>query len=362
MAGIFRSPTGIGEGARLMAAALDDLGYAVGLVDIGRSPPRDAPTLVTAASASTADVGGPLILHANPPLMQRALYRFRAQLPGRRIIAYWAWELPVLPRAWHTVLDLPHEIWVPSTFVAAAVAAVPTATPVRVMPHPVRLSLDSAVPMNLAAAAGRCMFLVMFSDGSGFERKNPLAAVRAFRQAFGDRRDVVLVLKYQILAARRSLIDQRLRDAVAGAQNIVIMEDALTSTERDGLVARADVVVSLHRSEGFGLTLAEAMLAGKPVIATNWSGNLDFMTVQTGALIRCELTPVHDPGGPYDGIESVWAEPDLAHAAAEMARLTDPDQRRRLGAAARQASATLFHPAAYAERIVKVLGPPPPNR
>jgi glycosyltransferase involved in cell wall biosynthesis len=154
------------------------------------------------------------------------------------------------------------------------------------------------------------------------------------------------------------LVDQRLQAAVAGAQNIRIIEDALSSDARDALVARADVVVSLHRSEGFGLTLAEAMLAGKPVIATNWSGNLDFMTPDTSALIRCDLIPVCDPGGPYEGIEAVWAEPDIGHAAAEMTRLVEPDQRRRLGAAAQHASEALFRPTAFAARVAPAIGPP----
>ncbi len=354
LAGLFRSPTGIGEGARLMAAALAEGGYSIGLMDCSQSLPSDVLRLMEGPGLVAGDVGGPLVLHANPPLMQEALVRFRQRLRERAIFAYWAWELPVVPRAWHAAVALVHEIWVPSRFVADAVAAAAIGKRVRIVPHAVRARGGRAAPIDVPP--GCCVFLCMFSDGSGFERKNPVATIHAFRRAFGDRPDVLLVLKYQVLARSDPRIERRLRDAIAGASNIRIVEGVLSVEERDALIARADVMVSLHRSEGFGLTLAEAMLAGKPVIATGWSGNLDFMTAETSSLVRCRLVPVSDPDGPYDGLATVWAEPDLDHAATEMRRLRDADTRLRLGAAARKAGESLFGASALVERVSPAVG------
>jgi glycosyltransferase involved in cell wall biosynthesis len=359
IAGIFRSPTGVGEGARVMALALGDLGYTVGLRDISRSRPSDVLPVVAGANIAPRDVGGPLVVHANPPTLQHELARIRPAPLARRLCAYWAWELPVVPRAWRDAASYVHEIWVPTRFVADAVATAVTGKTIRVVPHPLRLREGPGRPRELAP--GRCVYLTMFSDGSGFERKNPVATVTAFRRAFGDRQDVLLVVKAQALGARKPAIERRLREAIAGASNITVIDDMLSTEDRDALVARADVMVSLHRSEGFGLTLAEAMLVGKPVVATGWSGNVDFMSPDTGALVDYRLVPVLDPGGPYDGMATEWAEPDIDCAAAALVRLADPEQRRRMGAAARRASAAFFRPERFAEIVAPTLGLPAPR-
>jgi glycosyltransferase involved in cell wall biosynthesis len=351
-----RSPTGIGEGARLAIAALSDLGYSVGLADFSKSLPSDILPSLEGVGISPAEAGGPLILHANPPILQQHLTRMRHNVGHRSIIGYWAWELPVVPRSWRRALDLVHEVWVPSRFVADAVAATGTDRPIHVVPHPVRRVSEAAKPIDLAA--GRVVFLTMFSYGSGFERKNPLAAIRAFRRAFGDRMDVLLVVKSQSLFGTRPPMADRISEAVRGALNIQVMEENLSVGDRDALLARADVVISLHRSEGFGLTLAEAMLIGKPVVATNWSGNVDFMAPDASVPIRYDLVPVRDPGGPYAKIASVWAEPDVDHAAVELVRLMDPTHRRVVGEAARLSSEHYFSLSTFAALVAPALGAP----
>jgi glycosyltransferase involved in cell wall biosynthesis len=340
IAGLLRAPTGIGEGARLNAGALAALGYSVGLVDLTPERQRDARAAPPqGTNLASGDIGGTVIVHLNPPAMFEGLYRLRDGLTRRRVIGNWVWEAPVLPPLWQRSIELLHEIWVPSRFVAEAVATTGCRIPVRVVPYAVRAD-DAVEPMTIAA--GKTAYLTMFSYESGFDRKNPIAAVKAFRRAFGDRDDVVLLVKAQGDPASHQASHRALLAAIGEAPNIAIIDRDLAASERDALIARADVMVSLHRAEGFGLTLAEALLQGKSVIATNWSGNTDFMTPDTSALIDYKLVPMSTVAFAYRGLKAHWAEPDLDHASAEMLRFSDPSLRRALGAKARGVARQAF--------------------
>ena len=177
--------------------------------------------------------------------------------------------------------------------------------------------------------------LTSFNLASSFERKNPLGAIAAFREAFGDRIDRILVLK----VSNRDHAPEdfaRLETAIAGAPNIRLETRTLPRGDSLALTAAADIVLSLHRSEGFGLVPAEAMLLGRPVIATGWSGNLDFMDDHSAALIRYRLVPTRDARGVYEVENAAWAEPDVDHAAEWLGRLADdPPARVALGEAGR---------------------------
>jgi len=179
--------------------------------------------------------------------------------------------------------------------------------------------------------------LVAFNLASSFERKNPLAAIAAFRAAFGARMDRLLVLK--VANPDHFPPDfARIRDAVAGADNIRIHARTLPADDNAALFACADIVLSLHRSEGLGLVPAEAMLLGKPVIATGWSGNLDYMDSHAAALVGCRLVRARDPRLVYQIPGAVWAEPDIGEAAEQLRRLAaDPVERVALGARGRAA-------------------------
>ncbi len=334
VAGEFSRASGLGEGARLMLRALVARGIPAWPLDLGTLLPAHTPDLPPPPPAAPPPDAA-LVLHVNPPLLPLALTRLpRGLVRGRRIVGYWVWELPQAPPGWRHAARLVHDIWTPSRFSAAALAAF--GTPL-VVPHPLAEAPLLPAPLTRAdfgLPEGAVVVLVSCNLASSFARKNPLAAVAAFRAAFGDRRDRLLVLKLghpeHDPAGFASV-----RAAIGTAPNIRLETRVLPGPDVLALTACADLVLSLHRSEGMGLVPAEAMLLGRPVIATGWSGNLAFMDADSAALVRYRLVPVADPravyggprGGPRGGFSggpsAVWAEADIADAARHLRRLAD---------------------------------------
>jgi glycosyltransferase involved in cell wall biosynthesis len=221
-------------------------------------------------------------------------------------------------------------------FTAAAVEAL---LPGRVRVTPFPLAVAPPLPAardrrDLGWPADAVVVLVSANLASSFERKNPLGAIAAFRAAFGDRTDRLLVLK--IGNPDHFPADfARIVAEVGDAANIRVDTRPYPMADVHALTAAADIVLSLHRSEGFGLVLAEAMLLGRPVIATGWSGNMDFMDARSAALVGYRLVASDDPRQVYRG--SHWAEPDLAQAARHLRDLADDaPARARLGARGRE--------------------------
>jgi glycosyltransferase involved in cell wall biosynthesis len=244
-----------------------------------------------------------------------------------------------VPPDWQAALKFVHEIWVPSKFTADALDKLLPGR-VRVVPHPVAIAAPAAEPdrPGFGLPPDVVTVLVSFNLASSFERKNPLAAIAAFRAAFGDRNDRLLVLKVGYPDHFPADL-ARLRDAIGGSRNIRLDAGTLSPQRSRSLLASVDIVLSLHRSEGFGLVPAEAMLLGKPVIATGWSGNMDFMDASCAALIGYRLVPVTDPRGVYDIPGAVWAEADRDETVEHLRRLADDAAlREQMGARARVAA------------------------
>jgi glycosyltransferase involved in cell wall biosynthesis len=290
--------------------------------------------------------GVPLIVHANAPMLPASLMRLpRAMVHGRRIIGYWAWELSRLPPEWAIGACFAHEVWVPSQFTADAVEKLRPGR-VRVVPHPVAAAPPSPSALDRRAFGfpdEAVVVLAVFNIASSLDRKNPHAAIAAFRAAFGNRRDRLLVLKVGHPSHFRAEFAELA--AAADAPNIRLEARDLPPADNHALFAAADIVLSLHRSEAFGLVLAEAMLLGKPVIATGWSGNMEYMDGESAALVGYRLVAARDRRGMYDVPDAVWAEPDLADAVAHLRRLADDEpERRALGARGRQAALAQLGP------------------
>jgi len=354
IAGILSTATGIGEGARLSGRALVALGYRVRSFDIeevfGTEPGQGrAPPLERGA--------GTVLLHFNPDHLTPLLMLLsRGQLRGKRLIGYWAWELARIPDLWISALDEVDEVWTPSDFVSDAVRR-HTDKPVRTVPHPVVQGRRGTPRRAHFGLGSQFVVLTMFSFASSFQRKNPIAAVKAFKQAFGNAADRLLIVK--VSQAHESPEEMALLLAAIGdAPNIRVEQRMLSDEERLDLIASADVLLSLHRSEGFGLVMAEAMAAGVAVVATNWSGNLDFMDDSSALLVPFRMIAVADCKGVYDEREQ-WADPDVATAAAHLQALAaDPTRYEGMRRAARAMVEERLGLNGFREAVLGPLGPP----
>ena len=344
VAGEIARASGLGESARIMSRALEALQVRTWPMQAALPVPGEALDPI-AAPTTPPSSSAALVLHVNAPVLGSALLRLPRGLPrGRRVIGYWAWELQSVPPSWRPARRLVHEVWVPSRFTAQAIEPLLPGR-VRVVAHALALAPPLPAHMDRAAfglPAQAVLVLVSFSVASAFERKNPLAAVAAFRKAFGKRSDRILVLKVGH-AGHYAQDMQRLREAVDGAPNIHLETRMLTAAETHALTRIADIVLSLHRSEGFGLVPAEAMMLGRAVIATDWSATSEFLDDRCGVPVGYRLVPARDPRGISEAEGAVWADADTDQAARALAFLADaPERRAALGDAAQRAAATRF--------------------
>lgn len=274
-------------------------------------------------------------------------------LPGARNIGLWAWEVEDLPDAMAASERFLDEVWGISEFTAAALARRLT-KPVRAFPLPVVVpEIRRRTRAELGMPEG-FLFLFCFDYDSVFRRKNPLAAVAAFRQAFSDRADVVLYIK-TTNAERHAAEAEALRAAAGRRANIVIRDAYVSSADYFSMLDACDCYVSLHRSEGFGLTVAEAMALGKPVISTAYSSTLEFANESNSFPVPAKMVEVGNAAPPYPP-HSRWAEPDVAAAAEQMTRVyTDREAAASVGARARADIETLHGPSARGPLLRRLL-------
>lgn len=342
VAGFFRTASGVGESARTCAAALELAGLTPERVDVSGAFGQEDLSPFARLTPMPNARAGTLILHVNAPETERALFHLKLWRPKSwRVIGFWAYELPDAPPSWRTAQGLVTEVWAPSRFVADAVEKV-VDVPVRVATHYVAPAASRPPRQHIGGAC-----LAMADGRSSFDRKNILGAVDAFRRASGERDDVSLTVKTRNLGEYPEFAD-RLRRAVDGDRRIRMIDRALDNQGVEALYAEADVFLSLHRAEGFGLTIAEAMARGLAVVATDWSGSREFFDGECGIAVRAAMTPVSDSAGLYVRQGAFWADPNIDEAAAGLKRLFDePALRARLAAAAQARIATKLGPSSY---------------
>jgi len=350
--GLFTSTLGLGEGARLFYGALESLGAEPRALNLSDAFPLHDRCAFDVGAAPTPKGGGVLVIHLNAPELPVALLcAGRAQVRRRRLIGYWHWELPEIPPEWQSRFALLDEVWAPTAYVARAIAPF-TRLPVHVVGHPVTPCAPAPLSRtDFGLPKEGVVFLCVADALSSLGRKNIDGVIKAFRAAFADdpRRTLVIKLTH---TQHVPAVLATLRQHAQGAANIRLLLETLQKEHLAALMAASDIVVSLHRSEGFGLVLAEGMLAGKAVIATGWSGNMDFTNADNAALVDHALVPVHDPQGVYTMPGQRWAEPKLEHATALMRALASDEGRRlRLGEAGRQSAARAFSIATLADAL-----------
>jgi glycosyltransferase involved in cell wall biosynthesis len=333
--GYLTSESGLGEGARGSVLSLETAGVPVKAinVEVGAFANREASFAVAESTDNPFAVN---LVHLNADHAAMLPERIgAANYAGRYTIGFWAWELQEFPDALVPAFEAVHEVWVPSSYVARALTA-KTHKPVRVMPHRVVGALPASVSRaKFGLPEDAVVFLAAIDFNSFLERKNILGTIKAFRAAFAEGgADVHLVIKAHGGASSFRTPRAQLMEGVGGDARITVIDRVLPRTEITELQATADVFVSLHRAEGFGLPIAESMALGKLVIATDYSGSVDFVSTECGMPVPYRLVEVGEKAYPLGGGQ-VWAEPDLAEAARLMRRAAgDAGLRAQLGAAA----------------------------
>jgi glycosyltransferase involved in cell wall biosynthesis len=342
IAGVVSARSGLAQSALGLARRFESFGSAVTIFDLapaflsGRGEPRPAALPSAALPSSEVSPSGSeaLIIVINGPFLPLAMTHIgRRRLKDRYLVTHWSWELESLPADWRHGFGRTHEIWVSSEFMARAIRAQATC-PVYVVPPTPADVLLAAMPLR-RERTGPFTVLTMFDMGSSFARKNPLAAIAAFRAAFGGDQGVRLIVKVNQPEAFAPGA-RAVRDAIDGADNIVLLTDSMDRSAVLDLIASCDTLISTHRSEGFGLPMFEAMLLERAVVATGWSANMEFMSSENSILLPYRLIPAIDPQDTYTLAGATWADADVAAASAALIALrNDPALCRRLGEKAR---------------------------
>lgn len=351
--GYARGEFGIAENVRSYARALaqEKHPFAIFNFDVGVASRQDDHSMDRYFSETLDYADNVFFINADQmPIARKGLGR--EAFAGRRNVGFWVWELEKFPHEWHTSFDLVDEIWVPTAFVRNAVG---TATDKPVLRMPKAIEFEAPTGMGRAyfgLPPGKFVFLYSYDFNSFVARKNPEAVIDAFKRAFPVALDdVVLVMK----STNGARFPDRLAGIAHAASNdprIIIRDAFLTREEMFGLQNSVDCYVSLHRAEGFGLGMAECMYLGKPVIATGYSGNLDFMDRDNSLLVDCRMVPVHEGEYPHWQGQQ-WADADVAHAARLMRQVFDDNElARRVGAAAASSIRKSNSRAACAEAMI----------
>ncbi|MDM0049030.1 glycosyltransferase family 4 protein [Variovorax sp. J22R115] len=345
--GHFCYPSGLRVSVESMVQGMEAVGAPTSLRDVWTDLASDDPHHADYRGMECHDV---TLIHVQPEPFFALAYE-RAQLaersPRTYRVAYWYWEFDTVPDSWVAHAQDVDEIWAATEFVARGLRA-RLSIPVRTLFPGVKLApYQRRSRTHFGLSEAPFTFLFTFHMVSVMERKNPLGLIQAFRQAFRAEESVRLVLKTSFGDRHPAQIEE-LRNAAAGS-NITVIDQVYSPDEVLSLMDACDAYVSLHRSEGLGLTMAEAMLMGKPVIATNFSGNVDFMDESNSLLVPYKLAKLGKPIPPY-GADLEWAEPSIEEAAKLMRRLYENQEwARELGARAKaSAEANLSLPAAGA--------------
>ena len=317
IAGYFRAEVGVGEAARLLTTAVEAAGIPYSTLAYDATPSRRSHPFQAKGNGTAPYDINVVCVNADrtPTFAEEAGPGFRA---GRHTAGYWFWELERFPSTMHAAFDYVDEVWTATRFVAGAIQAIgrrpvftiPLPVPVpRCSPHVTRASLR--LPSGF-------MFLFVFDFFSVLERKNPIGLIKAFERAFRVGEGPILVIK--TINGDSKLNHLEKVRASTDRPDILVVDEYYSAEEKNSLLSLCDCYVSLHRSEGLGLTMAEAMALEKPVIATGYSGNLDFMTVENSYLVDYVKSEVPAGCDPYP-VGTPWAEPDLEQAAGYMRRV-----------------------------------------
>lgn len=350
--GMAAESSGMGQCCRSMAAALEasSLPYALHPLHSGAGGALDLSAYAEAMAEEremavnlfccNADCTGYFLRQSGAGVLK-----------GKKNIALWAWELPEFPKRWRSAFRWYDEIWTISEFCRSAIAAATDKT-VRVLPLCVEPRAEAGVSRrDFGLPEDALLFFSMYDARSVQARKNPYASIAAYCAAFPEEGDTALVLKISGGAQGHAEAEE-LRSALR-RKDIYIIEGVLPAERLYALLSLCDVFLSLHRAEGFGYPIAEAMALGKATVVTGWSGNMDFCTAENACCVDYTLHPLGDAAvAPYEP-QQLWAEPDIRQAAAYLRRLREDEGYRESIAKAGQSAVREKYSAEACARAVR---------
>ena len=318
--GYLAAELGVGEAARRITSALDASATPYNTIANRETLNRQSHPHDDRQSDSAPSDINILCINADetPGFVERTGPAF---FDGRYSVGVWFWEVEKFPSFLHGAFEVVDEVWVATDFIRRTLLEV-SPKPVFKFPLPITVpAVDRSLSRKALGLSDRFTFLFSFDFMSVFERKNPLAVIKAFQKAFEPGSGPALLIK-TINGDKKVLDVEKLRFATVGHPDIKVVDGYLSPVAKNTLTAHCDCYVSLHRSEGYGLTMAEAMALGKPVIATEYSGNLDFMTRENSFLCSYRMVEIGEDSAPYPP-RARWAEPAIDEAASLMRQVYD---------------------------------------
>ena len=318
--GLLKAQFGLGQGSRLICRAVKESKYDFAAIDTNIGPGKKYGDTTFDDILTKEFPYNINVMHCQPHTNFEIMISQIGieNLKNRYNIAYWVWELETIPPEWKDSFKYVNEIWTASEFVADAFRK-DTDLPVKVMPYGIEtIKNEKLTRKDFGIPEDKFCYLTMFDSGSSSARKNPIDAINAFTLAFEDNDDVCLVVK--ISNSIESDIEM-LKEKLKKVKHYVFIDKVLPQADVYSLISLCDVFVSLHRSEGFGLPMAEAMSLGTVCVATNYSGNVDFTKPDNSCMVDYKLVPVDLDNHVVYKKGNVWAQADVKQASEYMKKL-----------------------------------------
>lgn len=316
--GSIKAEMGLGQSCRLIANMIKETHYNFSIYNYdfdGKVKEGDTTFDYYIAKELPYSIN---IFHVNPCELGNLFMSMQNAWHGHYNIAFWLWELEEFPSEWIIYCKLFDEIWTPSEFTRKTLQKA-TDVPVKILPYYVSVPYKKHIGRDFfSLPAHQFLFLIMYDINSTEGRKNPQGAINAFKIAFkANNQQVGLVIK-----VNNGTLEQicKLKEQLIGYKNIYYITETLNKECTNSLIKCCDVFISLHRAEGFGLVMAEAMLLKTPVIATNWSSNTEFMDMNAACMVNYHIVENPKTEGLYKK-GCLWAEPDYVEAAKYMKKL-----------------------------------------